>query len=145
MKKRQNKRGKRKKEKKLFHLLSRGGGVGEREPAARQGRGAEEEEEVVKEQGAAQTVGGPFRCSRYWWMSSVSLFSQAALRRMFSQHCCTVRSAAGAWWLSKKLWMREGEEVCEGVMGGKTAPWQNKPRRHAGSHQLITRLHVQEI
>lgn len=44
---------------------------------------------------AAQT-GGALRCSRYWWMSSASRFSQAALRRMFSQHCCTVRSAAGA-------------------------------------------------
>lgn len=51
---------------------------------------------------AAQT-GGALRCSRYWWMSSASRFSQAAFRRMFSQHCCTVRSAAGAGWLSKKL------------------------------------------
>lgn len=51
---------------------------------------------------AAQT-GGALRCSKYSWMSSASRFSQAALRRMFSQHCCTVRSAAGAGWLSKKL------------------------------------------
>lgn len=51
---------------------------------------------------AAQT-GGALRCSRYWWMLSASRFSQAAFRRMFSQHCSTVRSAAGAGWLSKKL------------------------------------------
>lgn len=52
---------------------------------------------------AAAQTGGALRCSRYCWMSSASRFSQAALRRMFSQHCCTVRSAAGAGWLSKKL------------------------------------------
>lgn len=43
-------------------------------------------------------------------MSSASLLSQAAFRRMFSQHCCTVRSAAGAWWLSKKLWKQKDNQ-----------------------------------
>lgn len=48
-------------------------------------------------------------------MSSASRFSQAALRRMFSQHCCTVRSAEGAGWLSKKLCTHKQQEIDAGI------------------------------